>query len=47
MDKYEYLSGEDLGLKQKTAEQARSEYFPLGKTFNKKFDKYDKKKRIA
>ena len=46
LDKYEYLTGEDLGLKQSTAEQARSEYSPLGKTFNKGFDKYDKKKGL-
>ena len=29
LDKYEYLTGEDLGLKGSTAEQARSEYSPL------------------
>ena len=46
MDKYEYLTGEDLGLKRSTAEQARSEYSPLGKTFNKRFDKYDQKKGL-
>ena len=44
LDKYEYLTGEDLGLKGSTAEKARSEYSPLGKTFNKGFRKYDKKK---
>ena len=35
MDKYEYLTGEDLGLKPSTIEQARFEYSPLGKIFNK------------
>ena len=30
MDKYEYLTGEDLGLKPSTIEQARFEYSPLG-----------------
>ena len=34
-DKYEYLTGEDLGLKSNTIEQARFEYSPLGKIFNK------------
>ena len=31
LDKYEYLTGEDLGLKQSTIEQAKFEYSPLGK----------------
>ena len=31
LDKYEYLTGEDLGLKPSTIEQARFEYSPLGK----------------
>ena len=31
LDKYEYLTGEDLGLKPNTIEQARFEYSPLGK----------------
>ena len=31
LDKYEYLAGEDLELKPSTVEQARFEYFPLGK----------------
>ena len=46
MDKCEYLTGEDLGLKRSTAEQARSEYSPLGKTFNEGFRKYDKKRIV-
>ena len=29
LDKYEYLTDEDLGLKPTTAEQARFEYSPL------------------
>ena len=44
LDKYEYLTGEDLGLKPNTIEQARFEYSPLGKIFNKSLDKDDKKK---
>ena len=31
LDKYEYLTGEDLGLKPGTVEQAKFEYSPLGK----------------
>ena len=44
LDKYEYLTGEDLGLKPNTIEQARFEYFPLGKIFNKGLSEDDKKK---
>ena len=44
LDKYECLTGEDLGLKPSTVEQARSEYPPLGKSFNKCLDKDDQKK---
>ena len=31
LDKYEYLTGEDLGLKPSTVEQAKFEYSPLVK----------------
>ena len=44
LDKYEYLTGEDLGLKPSTFEQAKFEYSPLGKTFNKGLDKDEDKK---
>ena len=43
LDKYEYLTGEDLGLKPSTVEQAKFEYSPLGKIFNKGLSKDDKK----
>ena len=33
LNKYKYLTGEDLGLKPSTVEQAKFEYFPLGKVF--------------
>ena len=36
LDKYEYLTGEDLGLKPSTVEQAKFEYSPLDKIFNKR-----------
>ena len=35
LDKYEYLSSEDLDCKPDAVEQARFEYSPLGKVFNK------------
>ena len=45
LDKYEYLTGEDLDYKPSAVEQARFEYFPLGKIFNKGLKK-DKKEGI-
>ena len=42
LDKYKYLTGEDLGLKPNTIEQANFGYSPLGKIFNKELDKNDK-----
>ena len=44
LDKYEYLTGEDLGLKPSTIEQTKFEYSPLGKIFNKGLVKMIKKK---
>ena len=44
--KYEYLTGEDLGLKPSTTEQTKFEYSPLGKIFNKGLDRDDKKRVI-
>ena len=46
LDKYEYLTGEDLGLKPNTVEQAKFEYSPLGKIFNKGLSEDDKKEGI-
>ena len=43
LDKYEYLTGEDLGLKPSTVEQTKFEYSPLGKIFNKGLNEDDKK----
>ena len=43
LDKYEYLTYEDLGLKPSTIEQTRFEYSPLGKIFNKGLSEDDKK----
>ena len=44
LDKYEYLTGKDLGLKPSTAEQSKFEYSPLGKVFNKGLKKESDKK---
>ena len=46
LDKYEYLTGEDLGLKPSTVEQAKFEYSPLGKIFNKGLKEEDKKEGL-
>ena len=46
LDKYEYLTGEDLGLKPNTIEQAKFEYSPLGKIFNKGLNEDDKKEGL-
>ena len=43
LDKYELLTGEDLGLKPSTVEQAKFAYSPLGKIFNKGLSEDDKK----
>ena len=46
LDKYELLTGEDLGLKPSTIEQAKFEYSPLGKIFNKGLSQDDKKEGL-
>ena len=46
LDKYEYLTSEDQGLKPSTIEQAKFEYSPLGKIFNKGSDKNDQKEEL-
>ena len=43
LDKCEYLTGEDLSLKPSAVEQARFEYSPMGKIFNKGVYKDDQK----
>ena len=47
LDKYKYLTGEDLGYKPGVLEQAKFEYFPLGKVFNKGLEKVDKTDRLV
>ena len=46
LDKYEYLTGEDLDLKSSTIEQTKFEYSPLGKIFNKELDKDDEEEGL-
>ena len=43
LDKYEYLTGEDLGYKPDALTQAKFDYSPLGKVFTAGLDKDDKK----
>ena len=47
LDKYEYLTGEDLSLKPNTVEQTKFEYSLLVKIFIKRLSEDDKKKRIV
>ena len=46
LDKSELLTGEDLGLKPSTVEQAKFEYSPLGKVFDKGLSEEDKKEGL-
>ena len=46
LDKYEYLTGKDLGLKPSNIEQAKFEFSPLGEIADKGLSKDDKKERI-
>ena len=44
LEKYKYFTDEDLALS--TVEQAKFEYSPLGKIFNKGLDKDDQKEGL-
>ena len=46
MDRYKLLTGEDLDLKPSAVAQAKFEYSPLGKIFNKGLSEDDKKEGI-
>ena len=46
LDKYEYLSCENLGLEPSIIEQATFEYSPLGKISNKGFEINDQKEEL-
>ena len=41
MEKYEYLTGEDLGHRPSVLEKTKFEYSPLGMSFSKSFKKDD------
>ena len=43
LEKYEYLTGEDLGYKPDVIQKAKFEHSPLGKVFNKGLNESDKK----
>ena len=43
LEKYEYLTGEDLGFKPEVIQKAKFEYSLLGKVFNKELDETDKR----
>ena len=46
LDKYEYLTGEDLDYKPSTFEQAKFDYSPLSKFVNKGLKEEEKKEGI-
>ena len=46
LDKVEYLTGKDLGLKPSTVEQVKFDISPLGKIFNKGLSEEDKKEGL-
>ena len=46
LDKYEYLTSEDLGYKPRVVKRAKFEYSPLGKVFDKGLDESDIKEGL-
>ena len=46
LDKYEYLTGEDLGCKPDPIQKAKFEYSPLGQVFNKGLDFNEKQQGL-
>ena len=46
LEKYEYLTSEDLGYKQDVIQRAKFDYSPLGEAFNKVFKKDVKNKKV-
>ena len=47
LDKYEHFTGEDLNYKSSTVEQAKFDYSPLSKFFNKRLKVEDKKEGLS
>ena len=46
LEKYKYLTSEELGHKPDVIQKAKFEYSPLGKVFNKGLDESDEKKEF-
>ena len=46
LDKYEYLTGEDLGYRPDPVQKAKFEYSPLGQVFNKGLEKDEKQEGL-
>ena len=46
MDKYEHLTGEDLGYKPDVSQRAKFECYPLDEAFSKVFKRDDKNKEV-
>ena len=46
LEKYEYLTGEDLGYKPDVFQKAKFEYSPLGQVFNKGLDVSNRKEGL-
>ena len=47
LDKYEYLTGEDMGYKPRVVEKVKFEYFSLGKALNKAKSKTEKRDKVV
>ena len=46
LEKYEYLTGEDLGCKPDVIQKSKFEYSPLGKVFNEGLEERDNKEGL-
>ena len=46
LDKYEYVTGEDLEYKPDVVQKAKFEYYPLGQVFNKGLDSSEKQEGL-
>ena len=46
LDKYEYLTGQDLGYKPDAVQKANFAYSPLGPVFNKGLDKNERQEGL-
>ena len=46
LNKYEYLTGEDLGYRPDPVQKAKFEYSPLGQVFNKGLEKDDRQEGL-